>query len=517
MHFIQAIWFFIEIVSQKLLSLISRREYIFSFIAGASTSFIQAPYDFWWLLFPSFGLFYYLYAQTNTVKDAFLTGALFTFGYHLIGLYWIGNALLVEGNNYRWAWPLAVAGLPLLLSLISGIYVGIAHILTPNKRSLVGLLSCCALIACAEWVRGYAFTGFPWSLYGYSWGSIQEMRQSVALIGPYGLTFLTILWGCSIGFILLKGAKKAPVIVGLIVSLIITYEYGHFRLFYADNNFDRNTQIHIVQPNIAQEDKWNPNMLGVNFNKHIQHSKIEQRADRNIIIWPETAIPPILLKNPSVQERIQTILTPNTSLIAGALLQKEETYHNAITLWSDGQKDSQHLYSKSHLVPFGEYIPFQNLIPLKTVTNFSELTRGNGTQVLKDQAFLSFLPLICYEIIFPQRHNTPNADYILTLTNDAWYGKSPGPYQHFAQATFRAVETGLPVIRSANTGISGIINSYGNIVIQSQLMQETSISAPLPRFLSKGTYYSTYGDLLFFIMIISALIPAILLKYKQKN
>lgn len=496
---------------------------VLTLLSGITLSFTQAPYNIWPLLFLCFGVLYFLYAQTKTKQQAFLTGFIFALGYFVSGLNWIGNALLVEGNEYRWVWPLAVIALPTLLALFTALYVTISHILF-RKDTLSGFMGFCALLTLSEWVRGYAFTGFPWNLYGYGWGNALSMLQSLSLIGPYGLTLLTVFWGCSIGLILTNASTKRSVAVITVLSLIAVYEFGIFRLAHSKQEIVKNTSIHIVQPNIAQADKWKSEKLVENFEQHIALSSIKKTTGTNIIIWPETALPPVFLQSTAVQERITTTLSQNSAiLLTGALevthddLSGAPLYHNALSLWKD-QSTPKRLYSKSHLVPFGEYIPFQKYIPLDPVTNFSGFARGTGSQTIELGNGLFLSPLICYEIIFPHQavnKNEPRPDFILTVTNDAWYGNSPGPHQHFMQARFRAIEQGLPVVRSANTGISGLIDPYGHIVKQTQLMQAASITAFLPTRTVQKTFYGMHGDKIFLSLIALCLLTAIYFKQKD--
>ena len=519
MQFLSTIWLFIELHLQKLLNIATSHKYIASFITGALLSFIQAPYNVWILIFPCFAMLYFLYCKASSLKQSFLIGFLFAFGYFVLGLYWIGNALLVDGNSYKWAWPLAVLALPALLSLFTGLYVALAHLIG-QKEKLTGLLAFCSLLALSEWVRGYAFTGFPWNLYGYGWSSVTQVIQTLSLFGPYGLTLLTIFWGCSLGFISLFKQHRLWIGSFTLLSLIASYEYGHYRLFYAEKEFDTTVQFNIVQPNINQEDKWKAEKLAQNFEQHVELSTPAVKARKSIIIWPETSIGPALYQNSTVQERIQSVLSPNDLLLSGALIRKEDgSFHNALSAWEYRQQP-QHLYSKSHLVPFGEYIPFQNLVPLKTVTQFSGFARGEGSRKINLDSYPSVQPLICYEIIFPHEafsKNNKRPEYILTLTNDAWYGKSPGPHQHFEQARFRAIEQGVPVVRAANTGISGIINAYGHPMKTADLMTQGNIQSYLPTQTSNKTYYSILKDWLFILLAIGALLPAIILKKLRKQ
>ncbi len=463
--------------------------------------------------------------------QAFWNGFLFSLGYFVVGLYWIGNALLVEGNeSFLWVWPLAVIALPTALSLFAAIYLSINQKLF-SRSSLSKFLGFCVFLSLAEWLRSIAFTGFPWNLYGYAWLKQLEIAQIASIIGPYGITLLSILWASSLGYFL-ASIKERKVISSMIVMLFIiasigmSYMYGTLRLNNAEpNNYYSDVSVKIIQPNIAQADKWKPELLVKNLETHIKQSNWQPSPqNKTIIVWPETAVPPAFVNNYAVNERINLTLNNNNAiLLSGALnieYQKNRyspKYYNALNYW-DGQSPSKRIYTKSHLVPFGEYIPFQKYIPLQTVTSFSSFESGSGPQTIQLPNMPAFSPLICYETIFPHEAVNENQrpEWILIVTNDAWYGDSAGPYQHFAQAQWRAIEQGLPVIRSANNGISGIINPYGHTTSQTELMKRDNIVGNLPKPIAGGTYYSVYKNIPYSAICCLLLLLALVLK-RQKS
>lgn len=416
-----------------------------------------------------------------------MIGFLFSLGYFVAGLNWIGNALLVEGNEFRWVWPLAVIALPMLLSLFTALYLTLSFIFFKNK-SILSFFGFCFFLFLSEWVRGHVFTGFPWNLYGYGWISILEVAQITSVIGSYGLTFLTIFWGSVIALAIINKEAYLVFIVALL-SLSLSYLWGVNRLKDNPTQFDDNVTFQIVQPNIEQSAKWDPEKLVENFETLVLLSKVENPQGKNIIVWPETALAPNFLDSPAVHQRIRSILDENTILLTGVLeartLQNKRhiQYYNGLMVWYH-DKAPQRIYDKSHLVPFGEYIPFQQYIPLRPVVAFTGFERGNGTEIIQIEDFPTFTPKICYEIIFPDEminHKKRRPDFILTVTNDGWYGNSPGPHQHFTQTRFRAIENKIPVIRSANTGVSGVIDGHGRVVDKTDLMQKASISSKFPQ------------------------------------
>lgn len=493
-------------------------------LSGIFLAFAQAPTYFWFLLFPCFGLFYLLHSFAVNKKQVFILTFCFAVSYFVTGLNWIGNALLVEGNEYRWVWPIAVIALPTLLASFTALFSTIAFILF-RKGNLIHLAGLSLLLTASEFARGYAFTGFPWNLYGYAWGNVLPIMQSLSIIGPYGLTFLTVSAGCSAGYLVMQNSESKKILASTLAAVaVVLLVFGFARLKTSNVQTNQDVLVHIVQPNIAQADKWKPAKLAQNFEKHIELSFMERTAQKNIIIWPETAIPPSFFHSVAVEQRMETILNKNTILLTGALAVTPEdgtknlTYHNSLALFS-GTDAPRRLYSKSHLVPLGEYIPFQKYIPLKPVVSFIGFERGKGsTSIDIGGGYPLFSPLICYEIIFPHQavnRQQPRPDYILTVTNDGWYGDSAGPHQHFEQARFRAIEQGIPVVRSANTGISGLIDPYGRVIEKAELLQEASISAFLPVKTDRATFYAKYGDKPLFLLAV--LLLAFLIKTEKKR
>ncbi len=554
--------------------------FIFVFLFGLAGAFALPPFGAWFAIFISLGRFYVYLAQLQQSGKAkkytfFIYGWLFAFGYHLFGLYWIGNALLVEGNEYIWAWPFAVLGLPALLALFTGFATFTScHLFKLDQIN--GYLGTIAIFALTEWLRGHLFTGFPWNLYGYSWSQALPMLQILSVIGIYGLSALTLLWGFLPGFIYIWGVSqrfKYVCAMFIVSTFIATLSFGYIRLYSAAQYHinDSTSYVHIVQPNIQQKDKWAPEKAADNLrtlinlseqgyvmnasetaiSDHQGQADIDEPSDaaqRNsiesaektklpkvpakttFIIWPETAISDHLLSVPVVQNSIRNMLARydhNVYLVSGHLRVTQtpqdddsdittNNYHNSLSVF-DAALQRITSYDKSHLVPFGEYIPFQKWIPLKTVTQFSGFKTGSHTNTIElDSTELStdnilFSGLICYEIIFPNEaveHDTQDKTknkkpaFIVNVTNDGWYGNSTGPYQHFAMARARAIEQGLPVIRSANTGISGVFDAYGQEIFRIDLITTGAKTHRIPSKLQNATIYSRYGNLLFWLFVI---------------
>lgn len=462
---------------------------------GWIAAFAMAPSSYWACLFIGLSGLYWLYSRTPNGPQAFLTGFFFALGYFVTGLWWIGNALLVEGNEFAWVWPISVIGLPTLLGLFTGLYLACARIIS-SPATLKGFLTFCLFLTFSEWARGHAFTGFPWNLYGYVWGDYLPMAQISYYIGAYGLTILSIFWAALAGFLVVSsnGLRTKSILAGLaILSVMATYSFGQARLSSNEQKLDRRNGLVVVQPNIPQDMKWDPVAIQENFEKTVSLSRAALFADpqpENIfIVWPETAIAPATYTIPENMDRITNVLSSytksNAYLVTGVLLRRfnddgSTRYSNSVSLL-DKTLTPLATYDKTHLVPFGEFIPFQDLIPLKPVAAFKGFEAGKGAVTVAHESLPPFSPLVCYEVIFPDDVTAkPRPAWMVNVTNDGWYGDSAGPYQHFAQTRLRAIEEGIPVVRSANTGISGIIDAYGRVIESADIYREASIVAYIP-------------------------------------
>lgn len=410
--------------------------------------------------------------------QVFARAFLWQLGYFTFGLNWVGNALLVPDNDYAWAWPLAFFGLPMILAPFVGLLL---CLLSPLLR--VGTLTSRVIIftlcfTVAEWVRGHLFTGFPWILPGMIWGETLPVFQILSLTNIYGLSALTILWATSIGLVMLRQLSlKSALMTFTITSFALTGFYGYDRLKSPPPLTNDTLQIVMVQPSLPQTGKWDENQVRNYFDAHLAHSARPEnlREQPTLIVWAETAIPPMFITSPVIQSLIRELLATypaGSMLITGAMrtdyVGRDLRYFNSVIAFDD-QGTAHILYDKHHLVPFGEYIPLQRYIPLKPVAQFTGLQAGPGRRTITLPGFPAFSPLVCYEILFSDKIVAPGAPsprFILNLTNDAWFGATSGPRQHLLEARARAIEEDLPVIRVASTGISATIDKYGRVLAQ---------------------------------------------------
>lgn len=467
------------------------RVFLFIVLIGAISSFAMAPTNYAWALFIGLSLLFILVRHSKSAMSAFGYAFFFSIGYFGFGLSWVGNALLVEDNPYWWAWPIAVSGLPIILSLFPAVACAIHKAIWKDKSNIWVYLSFCIFLTLSEFARGHLFTGFPWNLYGYTWISVMPVAQVASLWNIYLLTALTVIWATFPGY-LLKGSENKSVKTFLSLLMILSfssaYMFGLNRINVAQNDVLQDVSFVIVQPNIEQSQKWKKDKISENFMSMIEQSKFQETTAGGVsgsylIVWPETAISQGLINAPWAMTEIRNMLNsyPSESyLVTGALRidVEKETFHNSMIVF-DSEAEIIGMYDKSHLVPFGEYMPLSNIIDIAPVVGFKGFEKGDGDSLLSLPNGMKVGALICYEVIFPQ-YVKPQGDKIpdvfINVTNDAWYGESAGPYQHLVQTQFRAIESGRPIIRSANTGVSAYINSTGTIVHSIALNDKNTIN-----------------------------------------
>jgi apolipoprotein N-acyltransferase len=360
----------------------------------------------------------------------------------------------------------------------------------------------------AEFARGHVLTGLPWNLIGQALLGNGPMLQLAALFGVYGLSLLAVLLFTSPAAIFapvgsgLAGGRSAVVLAGLaLLAVAIGYVWGARRLADADLP-STGVTLRIVQANVDQANKWRPENSAEVFTEYLDLAKGGGTTPGlngiNLVIWPETAVPFLLGETSEALLAIADALPEGTSLLAGSVRLVEprdaeglplprRVYNSLLVIDDKGQPVSH--YDKIHLVPFGEYLPFQDFLESLGAMQLTGVrggfTAGTGPRLVDIPGAPAASPLICYEIIFPDDVADVNRrpGWLLNLTNDAWFGTSAGPYQHFDQARTRAVEQGLPVVRAANTGISAIIDPYGRVVAELGLGEEGVIDGTLPRAL----------------------------------
>lgn len=467
--------------------------YFSALVLGHLAAYGMGPAYLWPILLICLSLFWLNLTSFALEKPwkSYLVGFLFGFGFFVSSLWWIGNALLVGGNEFKWVYPFAVSGLPALLTFFPMIACGLTRQLATG-RSFKSFGVFIALMFLSEYARGHLFTGFPWNLFGMAWTNNLAMLQILSMGNIYTLSALTIFMFVSPAFVW-KGSEPKWIRIltgiGAIGCAAGLYMFGHHRLDHHPTTYNQDVVIQMIQPNIPQEDKWNPDKRWDNFRDTL--SLLEPvdhwaTAQTRVIIMPETTLTyndfKVEQAMDSLKGRLSSYKEKNLYLLSGALLRDEVGYHNSLIVM-DKQAEFLESFDKFHLVPFGEYIPFQTYIPIPTVTQFSGFVQGTGPRTLEQPNLPPFSPLVCYEVIFPSHVVNPSGPrpaWMVNVTNDAWYGLSPGPFQHLAHAQYRAIEEGLPMVRVAQTGISAVIDSYGRIVTASGLNGAANLESLLP-------------------------------------
>ncbi len=455
-----------------------------AFAAGAFAVLAQAPFDFFAACFVSFPLLVWLLdgatpegkpGRLRRLSPAFFTGWWFGFGYFLAGLWWIGNALLVEAEQFAWALPLAVVVLPALLAVFYGLACIIARLFWSPDLGRIAALA--VGFGIAEWLRAVVLTGFPWNAIGYAAMPVPIFMQPVAIIGLYGVNAVAVFVFAMPALLggrgdRIKGLIAAVVIIGVAAG------FGTWRLSLPGPDDARRVPVRIVQPSIDQSGKWDTARRDENFATQLGLSAGDPANEvqmPELIVWPETSVPFFFTERPDALAAIGEMLGEGQTLLAGAVRVEEgaggaSRFYNSI-LAIDHTGEVIGAADKVRLVPFGEYLPLEELLGSlglrRLVTAPGTFSAGSARRLLNVSDGLKILPMICYEIIFPGALGdsvNAGAEVIVNVTNDAWYGNTPGPYQHFRQAQVRAVEAGLPLIRAANNGVSAIVDARGRVV-----------------------------------------------------
>lgn len=468
------------------------------------------------------------------VRAAGACGWWFGFGYFLAGLYWIGFAFLVEADKFAWLLPVAITALPAGLALFFALGTGIAMLSwSPGAGRVLALA---AALGATEWLRGNVLTGFPWNSLGMWLAGSDYLLQSASLIGMTGLSFVAVaVFALPAACFGLDAQEAWPrrlwplaASAGLLAAM---FAFGVWRLSIPEPPPQSTAKLRIVQPNIPQAEKWegaNRQRIFQTFLDLSQRNAAGELAGFDGIshvIWPESSLPFLMLQSPEALKAIGEMLPGGVTLVTGSLrvetnadgslVQKDgllTVYNDVAALDDSGALMSS--YDKIHLVPFGEYLPAQQTLEAIGLEQLTRLkggfTAGRGPRELAVPGLPPGVPLVCYEVIFPEEiAPAPGQTWLLNLTNDAWFGVSSGPHQHLLQARLRAVELGLPVIRVANTGISAVIGARGEIMASLPLGARGSIEAELPGAMA-STLYRRFGDLggLLILMLLCLLLFA---------
>lgn len=520
--------------------------------AGALSTLAQAPFFAWPILFATFPVLFWLLdgagRRSRPLMSAATAAYAFGFGYFFSGLYWIGEAFLVEAEVFAWLLPFAITLLPAAMAAywgLAGIAVrwawtaldrpqsnrspapGSVATDTGTSVTVVRILVLALALSIAEIVRGHAFTGFPWNAIGLALTAPLELMQAAAVVGMYGLTPLTILVTTTPVVVLVsrRATGTEPVsgwgsaiaiLVLTIAPLAAMYAFGAIRLAAPVSPPLDGVRVRIVQPSIPQREKWRPELQGRIFAEHLDltlqgpDGRVDNLAGISHVIWPEAAMPFGPLQYPDALAAIGKMLPDNVVLLAGLLRRDANSgvdpagrpgarVFNSLVAF-DGVGQPMAIYDKVHLVPFGEYLPFPHLLESIGLQNIVRQRGGFATgpapkPLMRVPGLPPIAPVICYEAIFPAEivHGRERPGLIVIVTNDGWFGNTIGPPQHLHQARVRAVEQGVTVVRAANNGISAVIDPEGRILSTIDLNVRGTIDSAVPQ--GRNSVVSNQGQL----------------------
>ncbi len=511
-----------------LRALSGRRRLAAAFVIGCASALAFEPFNIFALQLLGYaGLVLLLEGVEDgprrTIRFA-LTGWAFGFGEFLTGLFWIGNAFQVDAADHAWQIPFVLVLLPGGLAFFTALACVVATGFWHNGSARILVLS--AALALAQYLRGHILTGFPWNLAAYSWGAVPEILQSVSVLGAYGLSLLTILLGCSLAEFCARGRPRALLLpLFMIFLFVFLWIAGAIRLTAPVSDVP-NVRLRIVQPNIPEAEKFDSRFMARNWRRLLELSLVKHGPEPTHIVWPESAPPFLLAREPAAMDEIVLLTGNKHVLITGAARMAQDgkgnrLYYNSVYFFGHGGA-LEGIYDKFHLVPFGEYLPmetfFHSLGIDKLVNSPGGFSAGPGPRTFAVTGVPLVGPLVCYEVIFPDEvTGHPRPKWLVNVTNDAWFGSFSGPFQHFLIARVRAIEEGLPIVRAAGTGISAIVDPLGRVTAELGLDRIGIVDGTLPQALP-ATFYALHGDVIFAgLLVVLAALAGILARPANEN
>lgn len=517
------------------------RRYAIAFAAGATGALAMPPIGFLPALVVTMSVAVWLLdgcgAKNDTglvrlrLRTAAVAGWFLGFGYFVGGLYWLGAAFLVEPDRFAWALPLGVLGLPAILAAFTA--MGFALALMLWSAGAARILALAFGLGVAELARGHLFTGFPWNEFGMAFGQYAALAQGASLIGLHGLTPIVIALcaaPATLGDTTFWRWRASPTAIAACLFALML-GLGLWRLPVGAVETTPNVRLRIMQPNLPQDAKFRPTAGPEILRRYLDLSdrstspSVAGLVNVTHLIWPESAFPFVLSREPQALNMIASTLGKHTILLTGAIRTESDpqvdgkAYNSLLAVDGTGKVIASS--DKVHLVPFGEYLPAGRLLRAIGLRQLIALpggfTAGTARRAMSVPGLPAFQPLICYEAIFPGEV-TPNAGsdgpaprpaFLLNVTNDGWFGLTSGPYQHAAQARLRAVEEGLPLVRAANTGISMVVDSYGQVLKELPLGVAGILDSALPKPI-EPTFFSRHPiapvAAAFFVLLAASLV-----------
>ena len=510
---------FIKPLKQRLLNLFKKNflNYFYIIFLGAISAYSLPPYNYFIINFFTFSLFFiFLFTEKKTnleSKSFFKYGWFFGFGYFLCSLYWIAISLTFD-ESFKFLIPIAIVLFPAFLAIFYGLITYLFSVFY-SKNAVSTFFIFSILYGSIEFIRGSILTGFPWNLIAFSFSESIYFIQILSVIGTYSFNLICIsLFTVPAVFILRKTRKEIIVCFFFIIISIGFLVFGNFKYnqFNTITDSKNNFTIRAVSPNISL-DRFYLKQDELKIIQELITLSSPEKKEPTIFLWPEGIIPDSYLRDMDIyKDLFSNSFSSDDLVIMGLNILKtknsKDLFFNSMVVFNN-KLDLIHSYNKVNLVPFGEFIPFEavlSLIGLKTITNdYQSFSKGENLKALSiksEKIELKLLPLICYEIIYSNRlFKDKNFDYIINISEDGWFGNSVGPKQHFSHSIFRSIESGKYIIRSANNGISAIINPIGIIEKKVEFGTTGYVDFKDSKII-KPTLYMNYGDKIFFILIL---------------
>ena len=490
-------------------------ETLLIFFLGSLTSFSLPPYNFFFLNFFTFSIFFiFLFKRLKQdIIKFFYYGWLFGFSYFFSSLYWLTISLSFD-ESYNFLIPISLFVIPAFLGLFYTLCIVIFYLYKP-KNILSAFFLFSLLFGLIEFIRGTILTGFPWNLVIYSFSEIDSFLSILSIIGTYSLNLLVVSFFTAPALFIFRKSKKEVVVCTLLLLLPITfYAYGEFlkKNFYNSKEKELPFAVRVIGANISL-DRYYKNINAESVINELISISSPIKEKKIFFVWPEGIIPntyedQLDLYNDIFEKHFNENHLIGLGITSRKNLDDNYNYYNSFSIF-DNKLNLIDNYNKMNLVPFGEFVPAENILNkfgLKTITNnIGSFNKGDDRHIIQlkyGNKKLNFLPLICYEIIY-SGNLTKNFDFdfILNISEDGWFGESIGPKQHFIHSKFRAIENGKYVIRSSNNGMAAIVNPLGYIEKKIDYGVSSYIDLESIRDL-KPTLFSKYGNKIFFILIL---------------
>jgi apolipoprotein N-acyltransferase len=482
---------------------------VFFAVLSGVLLFLSFPkYGSGWLAWIAFIPLFFALRNVTKISQGLLLGFITGVVSYIGIIYWITYVTV----NYGYL-PLYVGiFLMLLLSCYLSVYISLfAGGVVFLGRKFPFYLTAPALWICFEYGKTVIITGFPWENLGYSQYLNTYLIQFADIAGVWGISFLIVLVNAAVFEVISRRSKKEYIWAGVVFSIMaLIYIYGFYRVAQVNKAVQNSPgiEVSLIQGNIEQNVKWNESYQRETLNIYEELSLKKSPSPGSLIIWPETAAPFRFQERNYLHDQIVNVARSTKSwLLFGSisLLQQQDGsnfysnnfYNSAYLLAPDGEARGR--YDKVHLVPYGEYVPLRKYMPFVEgfTAGIGDFGKGAGYYPLSMND-KKIGVMICYEVILAEAaraYKNHSAELLVTITNDAWFGATSAPFQHFSMAVFRAVETRLYLVRAANTGISGIVDPTGRIIAQTGIYQEDSLKGYV-KFVKIPTLYDKYGDFL---------------------